>query len=151
VTTVSPDTTPAPVSVATSTSTPAANDPSAAPACAAFTVQIAAIPKTSTARAEFEAQAKLLAQALASLGELHSENGDACGAPNYIQFYFGPFPNEIATRGACFDIGRILHDNRDKYTKFLNAAGEIAYPYYRIEPGVSVRGTDNETLLCEPV
>lgn len=99
--------------------------------------------------AEFEAQAKLLAETLPQLGELHSEAGEACGAVNRTQFYFGPFPSSDAARDACFSIGQLLHDNITTFTTF-QSQGQIVYPYYRNQPGVSVKGSDGETLLCSP-
>ncbi len=44
----------------------------------------------------------------------------------------------------------MLHDNAATYTQFHNGEGEVNYPYYRVEAGVSVKDADGETLLCSP-
>jgi len=120
-----------------------------APACAAFTVQVAAVRKTSTSTAEFESQAQLLAHALPALGELHRDAGDACGAVSYNQYYFGPFTDGEAARAACFAIGQVLHDNVATYTMFQNK-GDITYPYYRLVDGISVTHPDGTPFVCDP-
>jgi hypothetical protein len=120
-----------------------------APACAAFTVQVSAVRKTSTRTAEFESQAQLLAQALPALGELHRDAGDACGAASYNQYYFGPFTDGDATRAACFAIGQVLHDNVATYTMF-ESKGAINYPYFRIVDGISVTHPDGTPFVCDP-
>ena len=117
--------------------------------CAAFTVQIASIKNDSSGIAPFQDQAHKLAQLLPQLGELHSDAGDACGAQGRTQFYFGPFPTADATRAACFAIGQVLHDRSSEFATF-QSQGQIVYPYYRTEDGVSVRGTDGQTLVCKP-
>jgi len=154
----------APVPETTVFSAPTATTPAAAPACAARTVQIAALEKPTAGstdfeaasaefearRTEFEAQAQLLMNSLPQLGELHSDDGAACGVRRFRQFYFGPFPNGDAARDACFAIGLMLHANGSMFTGFHSDAGLMNYPYYRVEPGVSVKDSDGNTLLCSP-
>ena len=143
------DTTAASVPETTGRIVAPANAAVEAPACAAFTVQVSAVRKTSTSTAEFESQAQLLAQALPALGELHRDAGDACGAESFNQYYFGPFTDGDAARAACFAIGQVLHDNVATYTMF-QSKGEITYPYFRIVDGISVTHPDGTPFVCDP-
>jgi hypothetical protein len=147
--TASVDTTAASAPTTTGPLVAPANVAVEAPACAAFTVQVSAVRKTSTSTAEFESQAQLLAQALPALGELHRDAGDACGAESYNQYYFGPFNDGDAARAACFAIGQVLHDNVATYTMFQSKS-VITYPYYRIVDGISVTHPDGTPLVCDP-
>ena len=141
-------TTSAPSAVPTSTVAPATTASSSAASCAAFTVQIAALGKANQVIPEFEAQARLLTRFQPQLGELHSGDGAACGT-DLTQFYFGPFANADAARDACFAIGRTLHDNIDTFTHF-RIGDDIAYPYYRVTPGLQVRDRNGDPLVCAP-
>ena len=136
-------TTPAP------TLAPTNVDTAAAPACAAFTVQIAAIRDANSALSEFETEAQTLAQSL-PLGELHRDAGEACGASGRIQFYFGPFANEEVARESCFGIGQVLHDNPASFAQFKNSQGRINYPYYRVDFKVPAQDSKGDTLVCDP-